>query len=153
MLPSDKKNNESIDLSPGWEIVFESMWPKCKDKIKVVEANIERHGQLLREEVTFEHIRLENEHRAKSLKAFQKAEDDQLRQKFQALEMSVRPRLYDDKLDWLRSRTCQGTAKWLAKEDAFTTWLDTSKQSSKILWLQGIPGAGNPSAIIIEQSK
>lgn len=111
-------------------------------------TNIERHAQLLREEVTFEHIRREEEARTTALEAFQKADDFQHLQNFQALETALNPPMYDDKLDWLRRRTYNGTAEWLMKNDAYIKWLDTTTRAAEILWLQGIPGAGKNSPAV-----
>ncbi len=105
----------------GWTIIFEAAWPRCKENINVIASNIDRHSRLIREEVTFEHIRLENQARVKSLEAFRKSDEFQAQQNYQALEVAVGPRFYDDKLDWLRSRMSKDTAKWLAREKALVS--------------------------------
>lgn len=126
-----------------FEVFFESLWPRCRERIRVVEGFLDRHAQLLRDEVTFEHIRLEHQGRADALASFQKIQKVQLRQSFGILQTAISPRLYHDKQDWLRSRACRDTAEWLTKEDDFKKWLDISvSPEKKILWLQGIPGAG-----------
>lgn len=51
------------------------------------------------------------------------------------------PQTYDAKLNELHSRTCVGTGNWLLKDAGFMKWLNVSK-SERLLWLQGIPGAG-----------
>ena len=61
---------------------------------------------------------------------------------FQTIQASIDPRLYDVKLDSLRGRACPATSKWLALDASFRQWMDISAPWSKILWLQGIPGAG-----------
>ncbi|SPO07054.1 uncharacterized protein DNG_09748 [Cephalotrichum gorgonifer] len=124
------------------KIMFETLWPRSKEKLKVIEGNIERHAQLLGSNITFEHIKREADARVSSLKEFRESELARAKQKFQALETAICPPVYDDRLDWLRTRTCPGTAKWLAQDQVFNQWMDLSSQATRLLWLQGIPGAG-----------
>jgi len=123
-------------------MLFETLWPKRKERLKVIEGNIERHARLLTENITIEHIIQAKEARILSLQASKDSEDFQAKQKFQALETAICPQMYDERLDWLRRRTSPGTARWLARDHTFCQWLDTGSQSTSLLWLQGIPGAG-----------
>ncbi|KAK1765267.1 hypothetical protein QBC33DRAFT_496016, partial [Phialemonium atrogriseum] len=127
---------------PRRKIMFETLWPKRKERIKVVEANIERHARLLGENITFEHIRREEEARIKSFAEIRESEVFRGKQKFQALETAICPQMYDDRLDWLRRRACPGTERWLARDQVFSQWMDMGSQLTRLLWLQGIPGAG-----------
>ncbi len=126
--------------------MFETFWPKRRDQIKIVESNIERHTRLLGENITFEHIKEAHENRMKSFAEFQDAQVHRATQRFRALETAICPRMYNDKLDLLSSRTCPGTAKWLEKDATFCEWIDMSSQLTKLLWLCGIPGAGEYQA-------
>ncbi len=108
----------------------------------MVEGNIEKHAKLLDENITFEHIRREHEARIKSFAEIREAESFRANQRFRALEAAVCPRMYDDRLNWLTSRACPGTAEWLKKDEAFRDWLDWSSPSTSLLWVHGIPGAG-----------
>ncbi|KAH6845632.1 hypothetical protein B0I37DRAFT_407111 [Chaetomium sp. MPI-CAGE-AT-0009] len=127
---------------PRRKIMFETLWPKRRERIAVVEANIERHARLLGENITFESIKREHEARLRAFAEYQEAETFRANQKFHALKTALCPRMYDDKLEWLSSRTYPGTAGWLAREEAFREWMDVSSSSKTLLWLQGIPGAG-----------
>lgn len=118
------------------------MWPRQQDKIDVVISNIERHTTLLRSEVTMRHIREEYELRAKSLTHFDQETEFQDQQRFQTLKTRMSPRTYDDQLDRLLMRSCQGSAKWLVKDKSFLSWLETSNTAVKWLWIHGIPGSG-----------
>jgi hypothetical protein len=122
--------------------MFEALWPKQRDKIILIESNMQKHSQLFNEEVTIENIQREHEARVETLQRFKRQEDFEASQKFRALETAVGPRTYDERLDWLRNRTCQGTAKWLMDDQIFLRWRDVSVQTTRLLWLQGIPGAG-----------
>lgn len=133
--------------------MFETLWPKRRESIKVVENNIERHARLLGENITFESIKREHEARLRSFAEYQEAETFRANQKFHALETALCPRMYKDKLEWLSSRTCPGTASWLAREKAFCEWTDVASSSTTLLWLQGIPGAGKFCRVASPQSR
>lgn len=124
-------------------------WSRRKDKLKMIEESIERHARLLRTNVTLDHIRQEIEDRAKMFEKFDEIDVYRVTQKFQALEMAIRPQMYDDKLEWLKRRIYPGTAKWLSKDLSFHQWIDVSSQSTNLLWLVGIPGAGESQNIEI----
>lgn len=126
----------------GWRIIFESLWPKQRDKIKVVQRHIERLTDLMRNEVRLEHIRGEHDARIRALEHFEMTEKSSREQEYHILETAVLPKFHDDKLDWLRGHICDGTGKWLMRDTTFIKWLDIGDLSTKIVWLQGIPGAG-----------
>lgn len=56
----------------------------------------------------------------------------------------ISPVWYDEKLNYVESRVCDGTGKWLLRDPIFSSWLtgSTSVKHPRLLWLQGIPGAG-----------
>lgn len=131
----------------GWKYFFESLWPKQKEKIRVVISNIERHTLLMRNEVRLEHIQAEYDFRVRALEHFERTERALQRQEYQNIKTNISPKTYEDKLDWLNVRRCAGTGKWLLKDSTFLRWLDTSDTSTKTLWLQGIPGAGEHHSV------
>jgi hypothetical protein len=96
----------------------------------------------MRNEVRLEDIRQEQEARLRAFDHFETTQKHHRRQEYQGIKTDISPDMYDGKLDWLRSRVCQGTENWLMKDATFLKWLDMSEMSMKILWLQGIPGAG-----------
>ncbi|KAK0617622.1 hypothetical protein B0T14DRAFT_569112 [Immersiella caudata] len=127
---------------PRRKIVFETLWSKHRERIKIVEANIERHSRLLGDNITYEHIRREHEARDKTFENFGKAEASWTSQRFRALEAAICPPTYGTRLDGLRNKICDGTARWIEKNHMFCSWIDMSSPSTKPLWLCGIPGAG-----------
>jgi hypothetical protein len=48
---------------------------------------------------------------------------------------------HDDELEGLSNRRHQGTCEWILKNDLFQDWKD-SESGDPILWVKGIPGAG-----------
>jgi hypothetical protein len=134
----------SIDLNNtlGWKYFFESLWPRHRSKIKIVGGHINRLTLLLRNEVRMEHIQGEHAARARALEHFDQAEKHHRRQEYQATKADISPKTYEDRHDHFQGRIYPGTGKWLMQDPAFTKWLDMSETSTKLLWLQGIPGAG-----------
>ncbi|KEY74072.1 hypothetical protein S7711_02661 [Stachybotrys chartarum IBT 7711] len=125
-----------------WRYFFESVWPKQRDKIKVVADHVERHTALMRTEVRLENIRLEYDIRQRTLEHFEKTHRSNRQQDYNVIKTDILPKFYDDKLNWIHGRVCEGTGYWLLQDDMFNKWLDFTNTSTKMLWLQGIPGAG-----------
>ena len=123
------------------------MWPKQRDNIKVVITHIKRHTFLMRSEVRLEHIREEHDTRLRALEHFEKAEVSDRQREYHTIKTAISPKFYDDKLDWVYGRVCEGSGKWLMADPIFAKWLDVADVSSKTIWLQGIPGAGWPRSV------
>ena len=113
----------------------------------VVMSHIERHKTLMRNEVRLEHIREEHEARVRSFEHFERTEKHHRQQEYNAIRADISPTCYNSKLDWILGRAYEGTGNWLLRHDTFVNWLDTANHSTKIFWLQGIPGAGKPTHI------
>lgn len=118
------------------------MWPKQRDKIRDVMSHIERHTSLMRTEVRLEHIREEHKARLKAQEHFERTEKLHRKQEYNSIKEAISPRIYDDEFYRLRSRTCEGTGKWLLKDTTFTNWVKGPDKTIQLIWLQGIPGAG-----------
>jgi hypothetical protein len=127
---------------PGWKYFFEALWPRHRDNIKMVTNHIERHTLLMRKEARLEHIREEHDGRLRSLEHFKTTERSHQRQEYYIIKTDISLRSYEDKLDWYHSRMCAGTGKWLMRDISFAKWLDSSDTLTRIVWLQGIRGAG-----------
>ncbi|KAI0812103.1 NACHT domain protein [Xylaria sp. FL0064] len=125
-----------------WKYLFESLWPTHKEKIKVIITHIQSHGRLMRNEVRLEHIQQEHQARKLALENFERLELEQRAQEYHRIKTNIAPQSHDDRLDLLRHLACQGTGTWLLQDATFIKWLGPASQDCKILWLQGIPGAG-----------
>lgn len=111
-------------------------------------SHIERHTVLMRDQVRLEHIREEHDVRRQALEHFDKTQRHNQHQEYTNIKTNVSPKFYDARLDWIRGRVCQGTGKWLRDDETFRAWLDVTNSSTKILWLQGIPGAGKSAVSV-----
>ncbi|KAI8718204.1 NACHT domain-containing protein [Fusarium sp. LHS14.1] len=124
------------------KIVFETLWPIQRDQIKLVIKHIARHRELMRTEVRLEEIRAADEARQRELEHFAQAEETAIKQEYFTLRAHVSPKTYDHDLYRHHATVCDGTGKWLFRDQLFKDWVDHSKGTTRILWLKGIPGAG-----------
>ncbi|KAL9096860.1 MAG: hypothetical protein Q9165_000824 [Trypethelium subeluteriae] len=138
-----------------WKYLFESLWPRHREKIKVVTGHIGRLAVLLRNEVRLEHIQAEHSARARALEHFERAERSYRRQEYESIRAEISPKTHEDALYRFQARISEGAGRWLIEDATFNKWLDLSETSTKVLWLQGIPGAGKTylSCTIIDKAK
>ncbi|UPL01667.1 hypothetical protein LCI18_012601 [Fusarium solani-melongenae] len=127
---------------PRLKLVFEALWPNRRDEIKLVTKHIARHRELMRTEVRFEEIRAADDARQRELKHFALVEEAAIRQEYSTLRAHISPKTYDHDLYRHHADVCEGTGKWLFRDQSFKDWIDHSKGTTRILWLKGIPGAG-----------
>jgi hypothetical protein len=118
------------------------MWPRHKAKVDVIAKNMERHALLLSDEVNLEHIRETHDARIAALEHYERERDFQERQDYEALESYITPTYPDAVLSTLVGNVSPGSGRWLDKENLYSQWLNPANKSVKLLWLQGIPGAG-----------
>ncbi|PKX97986.1 uncharacterized protein P174DRAFT_508347 [Aspergillus novofumigatus IBT 16806] len=129
---------EVVVLFSGNDRIYDVLVLFFKDILDFYQIGLKFFSMPLR----LEHIREEHDTRLKAFEHFKNAEKSHRLQQFYAIKADMSPRMYDDKLNWFHSRVCEGTGTWLFKEDVVKDWLDVSNGSSKVVWLQGIPGAG-----------
>ncbi|KAH7249586.1 hypothetical protein B0J15DRAFT_536886 [Fusarium solani] len=110
--------------------LFEALWPRRRDEIKLVTKHIARHRELMRTEVRLEEIRAADDARQRELEHFAKAEETAIKQEYSTLRAHVSPKTYDHDLYRHHAAVCEGTGKWLFRDQSFKGWL------------KGIPGAG-----------
>ena len=127
----------------GWELLFESMWPRHKKRIDLVGTNIEHHVRMMVDEVTLEDITEAHKARDAAFVRYERTQKFEERQDYESVEAFVKPRLYDHELDQLRRMRCNDTGRWLQKDKTMCRWLDYADSKTRLVWLQGIPGAGS----------
>ncbi|KAI9684612.1 MAG: hypothetical protein M1822_005700 [Bathelium mastoideum] len=125
-----------------WRIFFESIWPRYAGKIAVIRQNMERHRLLLDSEVTLAHISESHTARLQALKAYEEAYEFQQRQDFASTKSSLHPELYDQELERISEGCISRTGRWLTNNFAFQAWSDPQDVAHRVLWIEGIPGAG-----------
>ena len=93
-------------------------------------------------EVTLAHITEAHAARASAYERYEKDHESNERIEFEFIKNSLTPQFYHLKLERIKKRCSIQTGRWLEKDSRFLEWQDHSKQSVKVLWLTGIPGAG-----------
>lgn len=126
----------------GWKLVFESVWPRHRDKIDVVARNIEQHSLLMTNEVQLEDIRASHKARTEAFANWESTRQFQDRQDFQAVYVHLAPVEYEHELHRFSRALTSGTGSWLSRNENFKRWLGSVDDSKRLLWLRGIPGAG-----------
>ena len=148
---------------------FECLWPKYEDIFAVVGKNIERHKGLIDREIRIQMVKesrkkeeeaLERhqEERDEALKRHQEERDEALKihqevrdsKELDRLERNIPPHDYRPVLEKTQRAQCAETGKWIFSDPLFRLWLEAGPDEAKqrLLWLAGIPGAGNPSVIV-----
>jgi SpoVK/Ycf46/Vps4 family AAA+-type ATPase len=90
--------------------------------------DMKRHTIELRSEVRMEDIK-ETRHGRRLLE-------------YSTIQTDLRPTFYEERLNHVFDRVCQGTEDWLLQDADVVKWLNVTQDSPKIIWLHGIPGAG-----------
>lgn len=123
---------------------FEAFWPKYSAKIQVIIDNITKHKSLMDSQVNLANIVEAEVARAQSYKVFEQIHDSQLRSDFEQVKSALSANLYDDELEKFQGNHLipSNAPSWLENLSQFQDWLNPTCSSSRLLWLQGIPGAG-----------
>ena len=100
------------------------------------------HRNLMDGEVTLAHITEAHAARVAAYERYEKDQENNERIEFQSIMKSISPHLYDSKIEMIKQRCSIQAGRWLEKNNRFREWQDHSKNSAKVLWLTGIPGAG-----------
>lgn len=98
-----------------------------------------------------EEIRRADELRNRELQHFVQTEENNIAQEYASHRAHISPKSYDGDLYRFSEAVCNGTGKWLFRDLSFQNWLAGKEKAKPILWLRGIPGAGEP--IVLIQSK
>ena len=112
----------------------------------MVAERIEYHKTLLDREFTLADIHDRRVARTRAMEEYEKSEHARERSNFEACRLCLAPCLYDEELQRMLDDCCKDTCGWLEEDDDFQRWLTTKRRSSAVLWLTGIPGAGQHSA-------
>ncbi|KAF5627128.1 Nacht domain protein [Fusarium sp. NRRL 52700] len=135
-------NNRLQGFMRRLRAMFEMFWPSHKERIQVVVKHMASHRDLIRREVRMEEIRRADEMRNRELQHFVQTEKNNIAQEYASLRAQLSPKSYDADLYRFSEAVCNGTGKWLFRDQSFQNWLAGIEKAKRILWLRGIPGAG-----------
>lgn len=134
---------------------FKSLWKKPEKKVELIIANLKKHQDLLREEITLVDIKEAKEDRTRSLRHFEKVRSAEESRQYSALKANTATTHYQDRLDWFRNRSVPGCGTWLFREAEFLSWESSRETKTSLFWLRGMPGAGKSylSASVVDHAK
>ena len=116
----------------GWKTLLKSVWPK--DVFGNIKQNIEKYKGLIDRGVRIQMIKEDRDFRERD-----------------RLERNILRHDDGPILNNVQSRHCAETGKWVFSDPLFKSWLGAGNEAKqRLLWLAGVPGAGNlnRSAII-----
>lgn len=128
-----------------WDMFFEAFWPKTTDAISQLLENIRKHRMLMCEEVTLEHIIQALSARQVANEAGERTRDLQESQLFHSLYSELKVSLYDTSLETITKACSANAGEWIQRNGDYKKWADPNNKKSSRFWLQGIPGAGQPT--------
>ena len=128
-------------------MLLECLWPKYEDTFDVINKNIEKHKGLIDREVKIQMIKESRKARDEALKRHQEERD---LKELERLERNIPPHDYRTLMEKFQRVHCAKTGEWILSDPRFMSWLKAGSTEAKqrLLWLAGVPGAGNPSVII-----
>ncbi|RKL25837.1 hypothetical protein BFJ72_g13955 [Fusarium proliferatum] len=125
-----------------WSTLFKSLWPRYLGRIQVIQRNMSQHRSLMNDEATLAHLVQAEKDRNRDLEEYERQFDFRQFQEFEMVRNSLNARLYDQDLEFLKRRASHGSGGWLEEDNAYKQWINFQDKSSRLLWLRGIPGAG-----------
>lgn len=108
----------------------------------MITENVGQHRILMDGSITLAHVVEAHAARQRAFKEFERQHQFRQSQDLEAVKSSLSPALYDRDLQRLKTCRIVGSGDWLFSQKEYNTWIDVSDKTSRLLWLQGIPGAG-----------
>jgi hypothetical protein len=142
--PAISRPIRAAKRSAGFKALFDIIWSRSLDTFETIMKNIKDHERVIDRELNIflvrECVRAReaNESILGSLeKERQKSERIQLKEYLDPFD-------YNNRLQKVRDRFCEGTGAWVLKDSLFRDWqrAGSADLKQRLLWLVGIPGAG-----------
>ena len=130
--------------SLAWKNIFDAAWKTFRTEFEHLLKNLRRHKGLVENQASL--IEYEQSQAARLLAQsafdeFEKAETDRRRV---ALEGKLQPAnsIIDQEMAADTRREYPNTGRWILERPLMKDWIKPENESTSILWLSGIPGAG-----------
>ncbi|KAL1870875.1 hypothetical protein Daus18300_004964 [Diaporthe australafricana] len=136
-----------------WSVFFESLWPKSAGRIRLITENIEKHRIPMDGSITLAHVVGAHAARQQAFQEFEIQQEFRQRQDLEAVKSSLGPVLYDRDLQRLKASRIVRSGDWLLDQEEYNQWTDPSDKTSRLLWLQGIPGAARGDPMVFAYLK
>lgn len=108
----------------------------------MITEHIEQHRILMDGSITLAHFVEAHAARQRALEEFERQHEFRQSQDLEVVKSSLNPALYDRDLQRLKTCRIVGSGQWLLGQKEYNSWIDASDKTTRLLWIQGIPGAG-----------
>lgn len=128
----------------AWKQLFHSTWKTFQTKFNQLLESIRDHVTLIERQASLIEIEANQEARKVQEAYFSKMEESGHKQQILAIVEKVSPVPIEADQDkaaanWLKE---QSFGLWLLENIKMKAWLDVTNAEANLLWLKGIPGAG-----------
>ncbi|KAI9148085.1 DNA repair protein RAD5B [Paramyrothecium foliicola] len=129
---------------PHWQQLFTASWRNFTDNVGHIKLNISRSKRMIESQASIAEFEAVNNSRIAAINTFHREKAAQDAHRRTAVLQWLSP--FDnnrehERLQKIRS-VCKDPGQWLLNDRRFQAWFDTQNQSTPLLWLSGIPGAG-----------
>ena len=124
--------------------MFRATWNHFDTTFKSTLSNLQRHQQLVKNRAALVEYQNAKSARAQALKAYEHQEEYEMaRRKTLLLSwLSAADSRIDQERGVDARRETPQSCQWLFGEDKFRAWADPLVTCSPLLWINGMPGAG-----------
>ncbi len=130
----------------AWKQMFRAAWKDFESKFQHLVDDLRIHKDLIESHASILQIQETQVERA------------HMRRQFAMIEQSQRQKKHLDVVTWLSAvnpildheaaisvrQSHPSSGRWLLQDSKMKAWLDHSRSSVPLLWMNGIPGAGTP---------
>ncbi|KIW21374.1 hypothetical protein PV08_01954 [Exophiala spinifera] len=127
----------------SWHILFDSLWKSFDSRFSGILANLSKHKEMLMKEAIAIDIVEARKWRTRAAEELDKQEKgrNQIYISDTLAWLNIQQEDQEDELDRLLAKRQPGTCDWVFRHPKFVTW-KTEAHAERVLWMNGIPGAG-----------
>jgi hypothetical protein len=132
------------DVIPAWRQLFTATWKDFQESFKPILNDLIRHRELIESTASLEQIQESRDARLQSQASFAALEQEQIHTKTLAVVnwLSAADSDADQATFSTARHDIPNTGRWILDVPSVQVWLDASKTSAPVVWLNGKPGAG-----------
>ena len=131
--------------------MFRACWKTFRSRFRPVLENLRRHKALIETQASlyqFEEIQRMRVAAEAEFQAFREAEDLRRRRAVQDWLSAANTEL-DQEIKATVRADYPGVCRWILDNKSVQAWRGLSSRSSPLLWVNGIPGAGKQTYVLI----
>ena len=124
--------------------MFDIIWSRSLGTFKTIMKNIKDYERVIDRELDIFLVQECVEARKANVSVLDNLQEGRHERERIRLREHLDPFDYNNRLQKVRERFCEGTGTWILKDSLFTDWrrAGSAELKQRLLWLVGIPGAG-----------